>query len=72
MATQLYAWQPNTAVLEGVGGAASAYMINLTVDIATTLIIDQGANTRGPDREDVLKALDDIKAHILRGTWPPA
>lgn len=73
MATRLYAWQPNTLVLEGVGGAASAYMINLTVDIDTALITDQGSNTRGPSKDEVLKALEDIKAHIMRtDSWPPA
>lgn len=71
MATRLYAWQPNTRVLEGVGQAASAYLVNLTIDIATNLVND-GSSTRVIERDEVLKALEDIKAHILRNNWPPA
>ena len=72
MATRLYAWNPGeTRVLEGVGAAASSKVMNLTVDIATDLI-NEGTTTRVLDRAEVLKFLDEVKEHILRGSWPPA
>lgn len=72
MATRLYAWGPGqTRVQEGVGGAASSQMINLTVDLDTALIT-QGGSTRGIQVSEVLKFLEEVKEHLLRGDWPPA
>lgn len=72
MATRLYAWGPGqTRVQEGVGVAASSQIINLTVDIATNLV-NEGTTTRGLKREEVLKFLEEVKEHIMRGDWPPA
>ena len=75
MATRLYTLGPNGAiedVIEGVGAAtSSANPINITVDIATTVVTD-GSGTRVLDRSEVLNAIDAIKAHILKTQWPPA
>ena len=72
MATRLYAWGPGqTTVQEGVGGACSSQMINLTVDLDSTLITE-GGSTRVIKEEEVLKFLEEVKEHILRGIWPPA
>ena len=64
MATRLYGLSRgefNTYVTEGVGSAVSADSVELTVDLAASLT-----------KEDVILALDHIKAHVLKGNWPPA
>ncbi len=48
-------------VTEAVGAAVSSDTIELTVDLAD-----------GLNREEVLEGLDYIRAHILKGDWPPA
>lgn len=79
MATRLYAVRPGGQVttstndiIEGVGGvASSAFKINFTVDLATTIISD-GATTRAVKKEEVLDALEMLKIYIIKGNWPPA
>lgn len=75
MATRIYAIAPGTAdttVIEGVGAAASAYAINLVVDIATT-IVNEGTTTRVVKQAEVLEALERLKIYIMRdNSWPPA
>jgi hypothetical protein len=64
MATRLYGiarGERIDGVAEGVGSAVAADPIELTVDLASSL-----------DRQDVLKALDILRDHILKGNWPPA
>lgn len=82
MATRLYAFRPGgqitettTDIIEGVGGAASTiFKINLTVDLATTIISDTsaGGTTRGVKKQEVLDALEAYRIHITKGNWPPA
>lgn len=67
MATRIYGVSRGEAnlggnqVTEGVGSAVAADSVEVTVDLAASL-----------DRENVLRALDTIKAHIVKGNWPPA
>jgi hypothetical protein len=64
MATRLYGLSRGETefdIAEGVGSATSADGIELTVDLAVNL-----------EKEEVLRALDMIKNHILKGDWPPA
>ena len=75
MATRLYAIDPgdqNIDVIEGVGSAASSKSINLTIDIANT-VVTEGGSTRTVKLQEVIEALDNMKAYILRqNNWPPA
>ncbi len=52
-------------VTEEVGAAVNSDDVEVTVDLATI-----GASAQG--RERVLLLLDYIKAHIVKGNWPPA
>jgi len=79
MATRLYAVRPGgqittstSDIIEGVGAAAStAFKINFTVDLATT-IVTEGSTTRAVKKQEVLDALEMLKVYILKGNWPPA
>jgi hypothetical protein len=48
-------------VVEGVGSATSADSVELTVDLAANLSM-----------EDVILALEKIGRKIMQGNWPPA
>lgn len=48
-------------VTEAVGAATNVDTVEVTVDLADSMA-----------REEVLRALDHIKAHIFKGKWPPA
>lgn len=48
-------------VTEAVGAAIVNDSVELTFDLASSLT-----------REDVLKAIEYIKAHIIKGNFPPA
>jgi len=76
MATRLYAVAPGDnspdAVQEAVGSAATSKAINLIIDIASTVVSDQGT-TRTVSKEEVANALIQIAGHIQRtNKWPPA
>lgn len=73
MATRIFSLNPGeqaTSVNEAVGPTATSGIIAVVVDLATN-VTDQGS-TRGPDLKEVINALEDIKEHMLRGSWPPA
>lgn len=82
MATRLFAFRPGgqittlaADIIEGVGAAASsAFKINLTVDLANTIVSDTsaGGTTRTIKKSEVLAALDAYKAYITKINWPPA
>ncbi len=77
MATRLYAIAPGspfviTSVVEGVGAACSSASINLTIDLATNLVTGAGGVARGISREEVIKAIETLKAYLMSDTWPPA
>ena len=64
MATRIYSVSRGDnmdQVTEGVGSATAAESMEFTFDLAENLT-----------REDVLLGLDKIRAHILKGNFPPA
>lgn len=48
-------------VTEAVGAAVAADGVELTVDLVTI-----------KSKEEVLKALEYIEAHLIKSNWPPA
>lgn len=58
-------------VVEEVGAATNSDVVELTVDLAATAVNTE-TGQRVISRDEVLYALDSIKAHILNGNWPPA
>lgn len=48
-------------IVEEVGAATNSDDVELTVDLAKSL-----------DKSEVLRKLDEISNHILKGDWPPA
>lgn len=74
MATRRYklnAGQTEFNVVEEVGAATDAATVELTVDTANTEV-NEGSGTRQITRDEVLRALDMFKNHILRNNWPPS
>ena len=74
MATRRYGLKVGegfTAVTEAAGAAVSSDTVELTVELATTAVADKGT-TRTIAREEVLEIIEKLKAHILKGIWPPA
>lgn len=74
MATRLYGANPGynlEQVTEVAGSATSAHNVELTVDLATTIVTD-GATTRAIQKQEVLIILDLFAQYITRGNWLPA
>lgn len=74
MATRLYSIEVGAKeeeVTEAVGSATATSEIEVTVDLATT-VVNEAGSTRAVTKSEVLRALDKIKNHILKGNWPPA
>lgn len=74
MATRLYSIAPGQTefqIVENVGSATVHQAIELTVDLSTSIVTDDGT-TRAVLKEEVLQALDMLKNHILTGKWLPA
>lgn len=74
MATRIYKLNPGETefkVEEGVGSATASKAIELTVDLATTVVNEDGS-TRAVTKEETLLALDMFRNHILKSNWPPA
>lgn len=64
MATRLYSLakgQTEFQVTEAVGSAVTTAAMEFTFDLAQNIT-----------KEDILKALDMFKNHILKGQFPPA
>jgi len=64
MATRLYGLsrgETEFQVTEGVGSATAADNIELTVDLAV-----------GLTKEEIIRALQMLENHILKGNFPPA
>ncbi len=59
------------AITEAAGAAISSDTVEVTVELATTAVNDNGT-TRGILKAEVLRALDRIKNHIVKSNWPPA
>lgn len=75
MATRRFKINPGEQlgdVVEEVGAAVNSDAVELTVDLATTYVNLDGANTRGLTKAEVIEAIDKIKAHISTINWPPA
>ena len=74
MATRLYGLnvgQHLEDVDEEVGIATEDNNVELTVDLASTIVTD-GATTRTISKQEVLIILDIFAQYITRGIWPPA
>ncbi len=74
MATRLYAMTANGAmetVIEGVGVANSAGIINLSIDLATS-VADGAGGTRAITKAEVIEGLDVLMQYIVRSNWTPA
>ncbi len=75
MATRPFGINPNdpsNSVVENVGSACTSAFINVTVDIAST-VVTEGSSTRVISKSEFLRALERLKEYIIRqNTWPPA
>lgn len=58
-------------VVEEVGAAVNSDTVELTVDLATTAVTDNGS-TRAITKNEVLIALEQLENYILSHNWPPA
>lgn len=74
MATRIYGANPGFVlenVTEGVGSATASKNVELTVDLASTIVNDAGV-TRTISKNEVLIILELFQQYIIRGIWPPA
>lgn len=74
MATRLYGANADynlEQVTEGVGSPTSAHNVELTVDLANSIVHDSGS-TRTISKEEVLLILNLFEQYITRSIWPPA
>jgi len=58
-------------VTEAVGAAVVAKNVELTVDLANTVVNDSGT-TRTISKNEVLIILELFEEYIVRSNWPPA
>lgn len=58
------------SVTEEAGAAVNSDTVELTVECSATAIT-QGATTRAITKSEVLDLVEKIKAHIVKGNWPP-
>lgn len=59
------------SVTEEAGAAVNSDAVELTVELAATTV-GLASGTRQINKSEVLDAVEKIKAHILKGIWPPA
>ena len=75
MATRIYGLDPGGStvdVVEAIGPTATSAIVAVVVDLATN-VTGQAGDTRAPSRDEVLLALDNLRAYIYRdNSWPPA
>jgi hypothetical protein len=75
MATRRYKVSPGDYfqdVTEEVGAATNSDAVELTIDLANTIVNTSGGGTRSITKDEVIQALEKIKAHIIKGNWTPA
>jgi hypothetical protein len=75
MATRLYAMGANSRledIIEGVGVANSAGVINFAVDLTTSAAYNSDGTTRAITKAEVIEGIEVLKQYIIRGTWTPA
>lgn len=73
MSTQRFGANPGYSleqVVQAVGAATAANNVELTVDMATTIVNDNGS-TRQITRLEVLIVLRLMEEYIGRMNWPP-
>lgn len=74
MATRRYSVAPGASletVVEAVGAATVTAAVELTVDLANTVVTD-GSSTRTISKNEVLIVLDILCQYLTRSNWPPA
>lgn len=75
MATRRYKISPGEtefSVVEEVGAATNSDTVELTVDLATTIVTDPSGSTRTISKNEVLIALEQLSNWITTHNWPPA
>lgn len=75
MAVRLYAMGANgtqETVIEGVGVANSAGVINLAIDLTTSAAYNPDGSTRAITKAEVIEGLVVLQEYIVRGKWVPA
>ena len=75
MATRLFANGPNgtlETVIEGVGVANSAGIINLAIDLTTSGPYNEGNTQRTISKAEVVEGIEVLLQYIIRSNWPPA
>lgn len=75
MAVRLYAMGANGTlenVIEGVGVANSAGVINFAIDLTTAGAYNADGTTRAITKAEVILAMDVIQQYIIRSNWVPA
>lgn len=75
MATRRYKISPGKnefQIVEEVGAATNSDVVELTVDLANTLVNTTGGATRTVSKEEVLLAIEKFENHIIKSQWPPA
>ncbi len=75
MATRLFALGPNgtlESVIEAVGVANSAGIINLAIDLTTSGPYNEGNTQRVISKAEVIEGIEVLKQYIIRGNWTPA
>lgn len=59
------------SINEAAGAATVTDNIEITVDLANTIVTDNGV-TRTVSREEVILALEQLMNYIVKVKWPPA
>lgn len=75
MATRLYANTANgtlETIIEGVGVANSAGIVNLSIDLGGTLVDNGAGGTRSITKAEVIEGIEVLKQYIIRSNWTPA
>ncbi len=75
MAVRLYAMGANgnlESVIEGVGVANSAGVINFAIDLTTSGVYNVDNTTRAITKSEVIECVEVLKQYIIRGNWTPA
>lgn len=75
MATRRYKLSPGETefqVTEEVGAATNSDTVELTVDLASTIVTDPSGSTRTISKNEVLIIIDQFRNWITTHDWPPA
>ena len=75
MATRRYKLSPGKTefnIVEEVGAATNSDTVELTVDLASTIVTDPSGSTRTISKQEVVLILEMFINWIEKGNWPPA